>query len=193
MPKTILLLSVVLITGCVSSKATPASVVTEEYAVYETVIESIYVTEGIKLIVIMDHTTTGVSAGQSLDTEMEYLKKSLGAAIESATLNDYETRNEQTQELDRRFSLDAQYVLISESEVTEIFESGDDWSQFYATYPNSPGIVALSRVGFNAEMNQALVYVEDHAAYGSAQGLYVFLTKQEKGWVIQRMIVAWVS
>lgn len=195
MPKTILLLlvSVVLITGCAGSKATPVSVMTEEYAVYKTVIESIYLIEGVELIVIKDHTATGVYPGESLDSELEYLKENLGSAIETETLNDYEAKNRLTHKLDRRLSLNVQYVLLSEAERKEIFETGG-WSQFRAIYPNSPGVVVtFSRAGFNTEMNQALVYVEDQGDYGAGQGLYVFLTKQETAWVIQRMIVAWVA
>ena len=39
-----------------------------------------------------------------------------------------------------------------------IFSSNQDgWQAFYWKYPDAPGIMAFSRVGFNATGNQALV------------------------------------
>lgn len=167
---------------------------TEEYAVYEVVIESVYLIEGVELIVIKDHTAPDVSPGGSLDSETEYVQENLGPAVELETLNDYKAKNRQTHKLDRRLSLDVQYALLSEVERREIFETGGGWSEFHAIYPNSPGVVVtFSRVGFNTEMSQALVYVEDQGDHGAGQGLYVFLTKEEGSWVIQSMIVAWVA
>jgi hypothetical protein len=170
-----------------------ASAIIEEYAVYEAVIESVYSIEGVESIVIKDHTATDLSPDGSLDNTMDYIQETLGTTIELETLNDYRVKNAQTQELNSIFSLNVQCVLLSEAQINEIFETGDGWSQFHATYPNSAGIVTFSRVGFNAEMNQALVYVEDQGEYGAGQGLYLFLIKKESGWSIQSTIVAWVS
>jgi hypothetical protein len=147
-------------TGCIGSKVTPTSI-TEEYAVYKAVIESVYLTEGIELIVIRDRTAIDVS-GESLDSELEYVQESLGPAIESETLNDFKVKNKRTHKLSQEFFLDVQYVLLSEVEFNKIFEAGGGWTQFYKTYPNSQGIMTLSRVGFNAKMDQASFFYQSH-------------------------------
>lgn len=204
-----ILTSVVIIAGCAGKQATPAagmtatptldtmttsaSAVTEECAVYKAVIESDYLTEGIELIVIMDHTVNGAYPGASLDSVLEHVRENLGSAVEPETLNDYEAQNGRTQKLDGCFSLDVQYVLLSEVEFNEIFETGGDWSQFYATYPNSQGIMTLSRVGFNANMDQALVYVGNEKEFLAGMGFYALLTKKGDAWVIQSRVVVWIS
>lgn len=191
---TVLLLAfVVLITGCIGGNATLASVTTEEYTIYEAVIESIYLVEGIELIVIQDHTATDVSPSESLDNELKYVQDNLGPAIESETLNDYKAKNRRSRELAKSFPLDVEYALLSEVEFNEIFKVGGGWAQFYETYPRSQGLMTLSSVGFNAKMDQALVYVGNQADYLAGRGYYVFLTKKGGAWAIQNMIVAWVS
>jgi hypothetical protein len=189
----LLLVSIVLITSCVGSNATLASVMTEEYAIYDAVIESFYLTESIELIVLRDHTVTGAYPRGSLDINLENVQRKLGPAIQSETLNDYKGKNGQTQKLGKRFSLDVQYILLSETEFNEIFDTGEGWSQFYATYPNSQGIMTLSRVGFNAEMDQALVYVGNESDFLGGTGYYVLLARKGDAWVIQTKVVVWIS
>lgn len=171
----------------------PTLAINDEYAIYKTVIESLYLAEGIELIVIKDQTETGLSPDETLDSAMVYVQENAEAMIEPDMINDYKTKNEQTHKLERQFSLDVDYVLISEAELNDIFKSDDGWSQFNSIYPNSSGFVTLSKVGFNPEMDQALVYTGNQADYGTGQGFYVLLTKKGGDWNIQSMILAWVS
>lgn len=183
----------VLITACVASKTTPMQVTSEEHVVYETVIKSLYVTEGIKLVVIKDHTATDASPSKSLEAQVKYIRESLGAAIEAETLNDYKLNNRRAWELDRHLSLDVQYALLGEAEFSGIFKKGRGWRKFYRTYPNSQGLMTLSRVGFDAEMKQALVYVGNQSDYSAGEGYYVFLAKEGDVWSIQSLLVAWTT
>ena len=173
---------------------TTGSVAAEEYAVYEAVIEWGFLTESTKLIVVTDHTAAGLFVEESMDEQMiEYIRDNMGTALEAETLNNYLAKNEETYELEKRFPLDVQYVLISEAELNKIFEEGEGWDQFYATYPNSQGTMTLSRVGFNANIDQALVYVGNQAHYLAGIGYYVLLAKEKDAWVVENSIVAWIS
>jgi hypothetical protein len=194
MTKSILLLLItILIAGCTGGKTAPASVLVEEYAVYEAAIESLYLTEDIELIVIKNRTATDSSPSESLDTEVAYIQEEFGSAIESETLSDYRARNKQSHQLDQDFLLDVPYVLLSEAELAETFERGGGWNQFYKIYPNSQGIMTLSRVGFNTQIDQALVYIGNQAGYLAGRGYYVLLTKEGDVWTVDNMIVAWIS
>lgn len=189
----LLLASVVLIAGCTDGRTVSTSAVVEEYAVYEAVIESLYLTEDIELIVIKNWTATNVSPGKSSDTEAEYIREKLGTAIESETLNDYSAKNKQSYQLDQDISLDVPYVLLSEAELTKIFEREGGWDRFYEIYPNSQGIMTLSRVGFNTQIDQALVYIGNQADYLAGRGYYVLLTKKGDVWTVNNMILARIS
>lgn len=186
------LLSVVLTTGCVTKKATSTiPSIADEYAVYKVVIESLYFSEGFPLVVLKNHTALDTSPGESLDNVISYIQENLGSAIESETLNDFRTKNRQSQELDAGL-FDTRYVLLSQAKFNEIFKQSGSWSKFYITYANSQGVMTLSSVGFNTKMDQALLYVGNQSDYLAGRGHYIFLTKKGE-WTIQTMIVAWVS
>ncbi len=154
------------------------------YAVYSALIKAKYI-EGhvVKLIVIEDHTSLKGSLADT-DTIFEKLP-----AIEQETLNNFQAKYLQQQPLADLFDLDVDVVLLSEKARKEIFEDIEDpdkgWEEFYRTYPGSQGIMALSRVGFNSEMNQALVYVWNLSASLGGEGWYVLLVKEDGVWKIQ--------
>jgi len=73
-----------------------------------------------------------------------------------------------------------------------IFKSGS-WNEFYKRHPNSEGVIVLSRVGFNAGMNQALLYI-DHTCGGlCGTGHYVLLEKSHGAWRVVKREMVWVS
>ncbi len=187
------LVSVVLASACASNKASSTPSTTDKYAVYKAVIESLYLSEGFPLVVLKDHTALDTSPGESLDNVIAYIQENLGSAIESETLNDFRAKNRQSQEELDAGLFDKRCVLISEVKIKGIFEHGGNWSQFYITYPNSQGIMTLSRVGFNTKKNQALLYVGNQSDYLAGRGYYIFLTKKGEDWIIQTMIKAWIS
>jgi hypothetical protein len=51
----------------------------------------------------------------------------------------------------------------------------------------------LSRIGFNSEMNQALVYVGNYREITNGAGYLVFLIKQNDQWNISNEIIIWIS
>jgi hypothetical protein len=189
----LLLAFTLFIAGCAGSKTPPTSAVADEYAVYEAVIESLYLTEDTELIVIRDRTATDVSPNESLDSEVEYIREELGTAIELETLDDYRAKNRGSHRLDAVLSLDVPCVLLSEAELVEIFEQGGGWNQFYKIYPNSQGMMTLSRVGFDAQIDQALVYIGNQADYKAGRGYFVLLTKKGGVWTIDDIVIAWIS
>lgn len=188
-----LLIASLFMASCIGNEAAPPSTVAEEYAVYAALIESLYSAQDTALLVIKDRTAVGISPNESLDSETEYIRKELGAAIESETLDDYRAKNRQPIQLAQDFALDVPYVLLSEAEVAEVFEQDGGWAQFYTIYPDSQGIMTLSRVGFSAQMDEALVYIGNQADYRAGRGYYVLLTKKEGVWTVDDMVIAWIS
>jgi hypothetical protein len=71
-------------------------------------------------------------------------------------------------------------------------ESGD-WKRFFDAYPGASGVIGLSAVGFNQAQDQALVYTTFVGDYGSGQGYYVLLAKQDGTWRVEQTVIAWVS
>lgn len=81
------------------------------------------------------------------------------------------------------------YVLLNEKESQDI----KGWDEFYKKYPNSPGIISVSRVGFNKEKNQAVVYVGLQSDYLAGRGVIFLLEKKDNSWQIKKQTLLWIS
>jgi hypothetical protein len=86
------------------------------------------------------------------------------------------------------------YGLIGSNELEDIFQTDrNGWDEFYQRYPNSPGTITLSRVGFNASMNHALVYIGIQSYWRAGSGHFVVLEKENETWSVQGKILIWIS
>jgi hypothetical protein len=85
-------------------------------------------------------------------------------------------------------------VLLSEDEIHDPMDPNSaSWGdKLYEKY-NSKRILTLSKVGFNPDMNQALVYMGIYSIYDVGMGYYVLLVKENGNWKIQDIIEAWIS
>lgn len=179
-----------------SEPATPEPTITptpdaiqEEERVYRALIEAKYPAD---LLVIMNMTQTDVIDPAS-DETYKYVKESLQNLSED-TLSDFKTRNDSPYPLKASMILGPRYLLFSEKDKQELFQINQSgWDVFYNRYPEAPGIMALSRVGFNEQMNQALVYLGIQSDWLAGSGNFYLLTKIDGEWVIDQQVMTWVS
>ena len=135
----------------------------------------------------MDHTYLWESAFYRTFSSFE--------GIEQETVSDFIFKNANPYPLQDFFDLDYPVVLISNEEIEELFQLGtfEGWRNFYEKYPGSQGIMELSRVGFNAEMDQAIVYMGNQQGSLSGSGNVYYLIKVNGEWVVQYVDPAWIS
>lgn len=67
------------------------------------------------------------------------------------------------------------------------------WDRFAEAFPGTRGYVTLSRIAFDPELTQALVYTEDHCGMWCGEGTYVLLLLGPEGWRVARKLTLWVS
>ena len=135
-------------------------------------------------IVITDHTT------------FHETRNYLGLeGIEQEIIDDFLLKNADSHPLHDFFNLDIPVVLLSKEEMEKIFSPGvhEGWHDFYGQYPYSQGIMELSRVGFNAEMDKALVYVGNQVDGLWGAGYIHLLVKVNGVWIIQDTEGVWIS
>lgn len=145
----------------------------------------------IQLIVIDDHTDTDDEYGDDLEETLQWVSDHI-PAVDSATLNDFKLKNDQSYPLGNYFDLPVKVLLFSDEEMKEIFDDSG-WSEFYERYPSAQGIMSVSRVGFNVARDQALVYVGSSCDWLYGAGYYVLLTKKNGIWTIQDEVMVWIS
>jgi hypothetical protein len=165
----------------------------EEYAVYDAMIKHIFIPYGVKAIVIVDQTAAGISDGLASQQDLEYLQKNLAPDLQAETLSDFVAKNDRSYQVENHFSLDVPVVLFSNEAVDKFFAADDGWNRFYDQYPNSQGLMKISRVGFDPGKEQALMYVGNQADFLAGQGDYVLLSKEGGVWQVDTTVLAWIS
>lgn len=175
-----------------------SSVEDEEYAVYSALISQRFVREKTKQLVILNKTTGWFSSPEDEDTVWA-VKARIPEASESA-LYDFTKKNKAASSIERRFKFQVKYTLISSGELDGFFKDGfpgegfeRSWKQFYEKYPGAPGYIQLSRVGFDKEKGEAVVYVGSMCDQLCGGGSYVRFVRKDGGWKVEQEAAIWVS
>lgn len=79
-------------------------------------------------------------------------------------IRDFCAKNAQPQKVWPELRQRLPVILLSREELNSLFSAGhpqkpDGWDRFYAKYPKSPGIITISRVGFNRRGDLAMIYL----------------------------------
>jgi hypothetical protein len=162
----------------------------EAYTIYSMLINRSRTDDAGKLVLIASRTRSFYPIEEGID-EREFIKHNIPPGTTDETLDDYKVQDRQPQELASRFMLSNQYVLINNEQ--SFFESEESVSAFRATYPNSTGhITLLSNVGFNNEMNEALVYAWGYCGGDCGGGGYYLLKRENGIWKVKEEKM-WIS
>lgn len=136
----------------------------DEQAVYAAVLEEW--DGGPGPIVIVNKNRIG-PAGRNLDDAVDRIRRENAARpgykpiLDAETLSDFRDKNTGTLDMSRVVDLEVPTVFVSEAEIEALFTDGEEagWSRFKKTYPGAREIISLSRVGFNGNGDQSLVYI----------------------------------
>ena len=103
-------------------------------------------------------------------------------ALDSATAADFVRKHEETP-LEKLFQDVGPYEFVTLAEIRAM-PMTRDWKPFYERFPDAPGFVRFSHVGFNRASTEALVIMtHTRAALWSQTTLYL-LRKADNGWTI---------
>jgi len=171
----------------------------EEYAIYAAVLRNMFAgdrvtfdtQEKVKLLVIEDRTVSEHFNAAAGENETERLKQIFSPPISQEIIDDFVAKNAKSHKLTNSLDLKLKYTLIPKEKIKPI--TGLPSDEFYRQFPNSGGYIALSRVGFNANSDQALAYMQHVCGGVCGSGHYLLLVKNNGGWVVQKSLVAWES
>jgi hypothetical protein len=165
----------------------PPDIEAEEYAVLAALIQHNPI--GFDLgssLVIREQTVADLD---SLDRTWENVDPPPAELVDS-----YRSRNVARYTLGRNLDLEQDYTLMTEEEFDEIFRGGGAiWPKIEAKYPEARGVLIFSRVGFDADGDQALVSMGFRCGdLCGAGGLYL-LVKEEGSWKFEKALMEWMS
>jgi hypothetical protein len=162
----------------------------EEQAVYAFLLAKMYEH---KDYVIMATTATGASGVDDTAQTLNYVLQNMHA-LDPLTVDNFKSRNEAAYPIRPDMNLGNPYTLLTQAERSRIFgQNQSGWEIFYNLHPQAPGITTLSRVGFNAALDQALVYIGTQSNWLAGSGYYILLKKDAGGWSIDQQVMTWIS
>jgi hypothetical protein len=161
-----------------------------EYEVYSSVILSENDPQSVNKIVILQLTDNSTWC-DTYDCFQNFKNYSL--KNDSILVDDFKNKNAKVYKLENKFSIPQTVILISREELNKIFYNEKGWDAFYEKYPNSSGYIQISRVGFNSNQTQAILYYGNQYAGLGGEGYLIFLTKDEGKWIIKEKVGLWVS
>ncbi len=194
--KMILALIVMVLAACgprpTSGPSTPLAdqVKLEEQAVYAALLKDMF---SAPMVVLMEKTSTDPGGVENTVSTVESASKNL-PGIDSATVEDFISRNDKSYALAEDMNIGVKYVLLTQTEMNQFFgQNQDGWQAFYKNYPDAPGITSLSRVGFNPTYDQALVYIGTQSHYLAGAGYYALMVKVNGTWAVSIKSMTWIS
>jgi hypothetical protein len=155
----------------------------EEYAVYAAVLEGTFIRDDTKQVLIMDHTQTQEPV--IMESFLADFQKNTPLASE--VVASFKERNQQSHPLEPVLDLEVEYQLLTQEEVDEfrLQDEASGWKLFYEKYPDTVGLIHLSRVGFNADLSHALVYIAHYHYQQPLLGGYYLMVRRDGRWEVE--------
>jgi hypothetical protein len=141
----------------------------------------------------MDTTATDPGGVENTTQTLDYVLQNMHD-LAPGTVDSFRVRNDTAHPIRPDMNFGSPYTLLSQAEKNQIFgQNQSGWEIFYNRYPQAPGITMLSRVGFNAVLDQALVYIGTQSNWLAGAGYYVLLKKVDGAWSIDQQVMTWIS
>ena len=195
----IVLAAVLLMSACQrstlqsTSSATPepTQLSREELAAEELAVYSVLLKEGFSRSVFLDETWP--DADRYPDWLLDVMP-----LLTRETLDAYTAANEQLHTLTLPADSNEAYETVSYEELIELLDwdyesEWEKWDRFCQRYPDASGYASFSRVGFNARIDQALVYTASHSDIDYGTGNYYLFLKQDGEWQTVDEQTAWLE
>lgn len=170
-----------------SQSGSDSAVSDEEYELYSAVIKQKYIQPNTKLLIIEERTFRYDFA---VDNDEPWREKRKGVTIDRSAAEDYEAKNSSKWLLNKSmFKLPVKLNLITDLDLKAIFHGhwGElEWIDYYRRYPESTGFVMLSRIGFNTEHTQGLLYIGSRCGPGCGEINFLLLEKANGTWTTKK-------
>ena len=161
---------------------------TEEYAVYSALLAN---AQNGNALLVQNRTESSYRYDGSGD-EAKYIKENLPSETSEETLNDFKQIDRQQKELNQRFVVNRTYILVTQEERHNGFANRAGRDAFFQKYPGARDVILLSRVGFNKNLDEALVYSWRYCGGLCGGGGFYLLRKQNGVWSIKQN-KTWIS
>ncbi|HUK89287.1 MAG TPA: hypothetical protein VLZ81_02725 [Blastocatellia bacterium] len=169
-------------------------ITTEEYQIYSSLIKQFYYKPEFHMIVIVDRTFTyDPRRGDDDEPWRDKPKKKRDVAIDPSTLADYGLKNTDHWVLDKdAFKLPVKCELVTSPDLYAIFHGREmgqvEWLEFFKRFQDAAGFLMISRIGFNTDHNQAMLYMGSRCGPLCWDLHFLLLEKVGAEWKIKKQL-----
>jgi hypothetical protein len=169
----------------------PVLVPSEDYAIYNRIIQAKFLTSETMLVLIRRYTATKLGPDEVPFSRAFFDENQLfDGALPPALITDFLRSTARPSRLQPQFDLGVRYRLVNDFNADRDEARG---ARFVLTSngPESRLMLEFSRVAFAPKEDQALVYVGQYRLDGTGAGFFVVLQRQANGWEVQDTEVVW--
>jgi hypothetical protein len=164
----------------------------EDYAIYSLLLDKLYSNSRTPFVGILEQTDLFTRPRGTPDSTLNFVRKQTSEEISQEVIDDFKIKNQKSYKLNDNFRINIRYLLLPKKDIQDLFSTGGGWAELNEKY-SIDQIIKFSKIGFNRERTQALVYTSTQSGPKTGYGLYVYLTKESGIWTIKREVEVWVS
>ena len=173
------------------------SIPIEDYARYDQILTSKFLSSDTQLVLFERKTTTQISPEQEGPLTVVWFQKQayFDRTLPAELVRGFVAVNQEPAKLEGRFQFGTRYRFVSgntieEPEVSLAQPVLTTWLRSVQALPVLDRLV-FSRIGYNLRQTEALVYVGNPRPDGSGAGFLVWLRRQGTAWLIWDTEVVW--
>jgi hypothetical protein len=178
------------------TSAPPAATLTDDdSAVYTAVLRELYQAAKGRPIVLSDQTAIGVPPGMltNLPVQGPQTVTFLSPISPEARQSFEDLNHAASLHLPPPCKFAPECTLVDIADVALQVKNAKAWHKFMTKHANTPGIIIVSRIGFNRDRDQAVVYSGMSCGPLCGQGEFTWLTKHNGVWGVESSNVVWIS
>lgn len=169
-----------------------------KYDIYSQIIKNYFIKD-FNLIAVEGLTSMGMVNVDKL--EYKYFKQNL-KELKYTTFINFKNENKNRDTIKCKFSKDLKVIILSSLAIDSVFKVEhhldnmlilNPWEYFYEKYGKTQGLMGFSKIGYNEEFNQALLYFGNQSGGDAGFGYYVLLIKENDIWTEKASLMAWFS
>jgi hypothetical protein len=178
-----------------TSAPPPAALTDDDSAVYTAVLRELYQAAKGRPIILSDQTAIGVPPGMLTNLSVQGPQTDTFLnPISPEARQSFEDLNHATSlHLPPPCKFAPECTLVDIADIALEVKNAKAWRKFMAKHPNTPGIIIVSRIGFNRGRDQAVVYSGMSCGQLCGQGEFTWLTKHDGVWGVESSNVVWIS
>jgi len=171
----------------------------EEYRVYSATLFQMH-NPNIKTCAIKEQ--THVCHDSWMDKTVARLYEEAKLDVDTTLIQDFAAKNQKRCIIKDKFFSPESVILISDDEIPELIgykrstrqpPRGSWQPKFSERYPNTSGLFTFSRVGFNMESTNAMVYFSiNEGIQLGGRGYLVLLVRQNNEWIVKGHQTLWI-